>query len=351
MHHWKNGQRTEYRLKWRAAIIWELAHENKTPAQVAKDLHTTVKTVKKWSNCFEDQRIAGLYDLPRSGAPAKFNVQQRCEVIAIACDRPINYGFHTHPYWTLHILTEAAAHHTQGPKMSRSSIQRTIKHNDLHPQNDEMWLYSKDPNFREKVNDIVSLYLHPPKNAVVICMDEKTGMQALERKVDPQPALPGRRGRFEHEYIRHGTQSLIAGFEITTGDVVAQVRSTRKADDLLAFMEKLAKVYPDQQIIIVWDNLIIHKDSPSGRWRKFNEPHNNRFSFHYTPIHASWVNQVELFFSILHKRCLKWSSFRSEKELKEAVMAFIQHWNEEEGHPFNWTFGGYSMQNEPKEAA
>ncbi|QKY71296.1 IS630 family transposase [Lentibacillus sp. CBA3610] len=332
-------------------MIWQLTQENQTEYQVAENLDISVKTVKKWRNRYAENREGGLYDRYRSGAPAKFNVQQRCEVIAIACDQPWNYGYSTHTHWNLDILSEAAAHNAQGPVMSRSSVQRTLKRNDLHPQSYEMWLHSKDPRFREKVNDVVSLYLDPPKDAVVISVDEKTGMQALERKMEPQPALPGKSGRYEHEYIRHGTESLIAGFEINTGKVVAQVRPTRKADDLLAFMEKLACAYPDQNVIIIWDNLNIHKDGPSQRWSRFNEKHNNRFSFHYTPIHASWVNQVEIFFAILHKRCLKWSSFCSAEALKEAVLAFIDQWNQEEAHPFNWTFGGYPMQHEPKEAA
>lgn len=350
LHHWKNGQRIEYRMKLRATIIWQLSHENKTEHQVAGNLDIPVKTVKKWRDRFSKNRHGGLYDLPRSGAPGKFNVQQRCEVIAIACDQPINYGFSTHTHWNLDILVEAAANQVEGPKMSRSSIHRTLQRNDLHPHRYEMWLHSKDPNFREKVNDIVSLYLHPPKDAVVICVDEKTGMQATERKIEPRPALPGKPGRYEHEYIRHGTESLIAGFEITTGHVVAQVRPTRTAADLLVFIEKLARVYPDQKVFIVWDNLNTHKDGPSGRWSNFNEKHGGRFSFYYTPIHASWVNQIEIFFSILHKRCLKWSSFHSKEELKDTIMTFVEQWNQEEAHPFNWTFGGYPMQHEPKEA-
>ncbi len=172
-------------------------------------------------------------------------------MIAIACDQPKKYGFSTYTHWALDILTKAAVHHAQGPKMSRSSIHRTLQRNDLHPHRYEMWLHSKDPKFREKVNDIVSLYLDPPKDAAVICVDEKTGMQALEHKMDPQPVLPGKPGRYEHEYIRHGTTSLIAGYEITSGHVVAQVNSTRKAEDLLAFMDKLAAAYPDQKVIIV----------------------------------------------------------------------------------------------------
>ncbi|QQK76251.1 IS630 family transposase [Salicibibacter cibarius] len=347
----KNGQSVEYRQKFRAHLVYETIYRKKPDRQVAEEQNTTEKTVKKWRKRFKEQGMKGIHDSPRSGAPRKFTIEQRCEVIAIACDKPKAYAFPIRPYWSLDSLAEAAAQHAQGPAMSRSSVQRTLQRNDLRPHRHDMWLHSKDPRFREKVNDIVSLYLEPPKDAVVICVDEKTGMQALERKFEPKSALPGQPGRYEHEYIRHGTMSLIAGFEITTGDVVAQCRPTRKADDLMAFMEKLAAAYPHQEVIIVWDNLNIHHDGPSERWSKFNERNGNRFSFYYTPKHASWMNQIEIFFSILHRRCLKWGSFHSQEALKANVMAFIQHWNYEEGHPFNWTFGGYPMQHEPKEAA
>lgn len=349
LYHMKRGQRVEYRLKFRATLIWQLIIEKKTTRQVAEDHQTTVKTVRKWRNRFEQHRIRGLYDRPRSGAPRKFDVRQRCEVIALACDQPQAYGFPTHTHWNLNILTEAARMHTSGPAMSRSSVHRTLQRNELKPHRHDMWLHSKDPLFREKVNDIVSLYLNPPPDAVVVCIDEKTGMQALERKAATQPARPGRAGRYEYEYIRHGTLSLLAAFEITTGQVTARCRSNRKAEDLLDFMDLVARTYPGKRIIVIWDNLNIHHEGSSKRWTTFNREHGNRFEFHYTPLHASWVNQVELFFSILHKRCLKWGDFPSVEALQEKVMAFIRVWNEEEGHPFHWTFGGYPMQS--KEAA
>lgn len=154
----------------------------------------------------------------------------------------------------------------------------------------------------------------------------------------------------EYEYIRHGTQNIITSFDVKTGKVYAECRDRRKAEDLLEFMENLALKYKEYtKVIIVWDNLNIHRDGPSKRWTEFNKRHGNKFEFRYTPLHASWVNQVEIFFSILHKRTLKHGSFESKEYLKQKVMAFIQRWNEKEGHPFNWTFRGYPMQD--KEAA
>jgi transposase len=215
-----------------------------------------------------------------------------------------------------------------------------------------MWLHSPDPAFREKVNEIVGLYLNPPEDAVVLCIDEKTGMQATERKHETQRPLPGRPGRYECEYIRHGTQSLLASFDINTGRVVASCGSTRTAEDLLTFMEQVAVEYRDaKRIIVVWDNLNIHHDGKSLRWTEFNERHGGRFEFRFTPLHASWVNQVEIFFSILHRRCLKYGSFISVEDLRNKVLAFIKRWNEKDGHAFDWCFRGYPIQSKAKAVA
>ncbi|WP_324669939.1 IS630 family transposase [Geochorda subterranea] len=195
------------------------------------------------------------------------------------------------------------------------------------------------------MNRIVGLYRDPPDDAVILCIDEKTGMQALERKHETRRAIPGRPGRCEYEYIRHGTQSLLAAFDIRTGRVTARCGPTRTAEDLVSLLEAVAEAYREAaRIIVIWDNLDIHHDGPQARWSRFNARHGGKFEFVYTPRHASWVNQVEIFFSILQRRCLKHGDFHSAEELRERVLAFIARWNTEEGHPFHWTFRGYPMQ-------
>ncbi len=346
------SHKVEQRLFLRASIVWQLFEENRSEACVAKNLQITTKTVRKWKHRFMEKGMDGLHDLPRSGAPPKFPVEQRCEVIAIACDKPENYGFEGDARWTLNTLTEAVNKHIDHLEMSRSSVHRTLQEVDLKPHRISMWLHSKDPAFKEKVNDVVALYNAPPEDAVVLCVDEKTGMQATERKYETKGPQPGKQGKYEHNYIRHGTLSLFSAFNTQTGYVTAWCNKTRKAEDLLAFMNLVAGEYRDKKkIIIIWDNLNTHHEGPSKRWTQFNEQHGNKFEFHYTPIHASWVNQVELFFSILQKRCLKHGSFRSVQDLETKVMAFIRRWNEKEGHPFNWTFRGYPLQNQKKEVA
>jgi len=306
----------------------------------------TARTVRKWCARFRSEGMAGLYDRPRCGAPSRFTAEQRCEVIAVACESPAEHGFVGEPRWTLDTLTYAVNQAASDFEMSRSSVWRTLKRNRLQPHRLHSWQHSRDPRFKEIVNTVVSWYLRPQEEGVVVVsVDEKTGMQANERKHETCRAIPGRPGRYEHEYIRHGTQALTAAFNIHTGRVLAQCGPTRKADDLLGFMEKVAHEYRNaRRIIVIWDNLNTHYDGPKKRWTRFNARHGGKFEFVYTPKHASWVNQIEIFFSILTRRCLKYNDFSSTEDLAEKVMAFIERWNTHEGHPFNWTFAGYPIQ-------
>lgn len=347
---WIRGTKSEQRKAFRAAIIWLLAHEGLTHAAVASKLNTTNRTVGKWERRFLEGRLRGLCDAPRSGRPSLFGVEERCRVISMACATPADFNLAGYSRWTYDVLTEVVG--LQGIPMSRSSVVRTLLHNELRPHKMQMWLHSPDPAFREKVNEIVDLYLNPPEDAAVLCIDEKTGMQAVERKYPTQYPKPGRPGRYEAEYIRHGTQSLLASFDIKTGHVVPYCGPTRTAADLLALLEQVASEYQKaKRIIVLWDNLNIHYDGKDNRWTAFNERHGGKFEFRYTPLHASWVNQVEVFFSILHKRCLKFGSFTAEADLREKVLAFIDQWNQKDGHPFDWCFRGYPIQSTEKEVA
>ncbi|THF72373.1 IS630 family transposase [Cohnella fermenti] len=342
------GQKTEYRLKLRATIIWGLAMENKSQAEVANETGVSTKTVRKWQRRFIDHGICGLEDAPRSGAPVTFDAVERCEVIAIACDKPEHYGLSGQTFWTYDTLTEVVHAQVKGPIMSRTTIWRTLDEHELKPHRHAMWLHSKDPLFKEKVNDIVGLYhTELPDDVILCCVDEKSGMQANEKIYETQLPQVRKAGRVEFEYIRHGTQTLISSFDVKTGHVLATCGDGRKAEDLLAFMERVAQTYREyRKIIIIWDNLNIHHEGPTEHWAAFNAKHGNKFEFHFTPVHASWVNQIEIFYSILTKRILRNGSFNSKDELKSKVMAFIYRWNQIEAHPFRWTFRGYPTQDQ-----
>ena len=319
----------------RARIVLGAA-DRESNRSIAVRLKTSVDTVSCWRRRFAQFGMEGLQDLPRSGRRPTFSPVQRCEIIAAACEpAPLKDGLSG---WTLdrlreHLQTRAIA------LISRSHLHTTLQKADLRPHKKRMWLHSPDPQFREKVTNIVELYLRPPTGSTVVCVDEKTGMQAIQRKHPDRPAGPGRKGKREFEYIRHGTQSLLAAFVVHTGSVITRCGPTRKGEDLEAFLEVVAQEIPGK-VDVVWDNLNIHHGE---RWEKFNARHQNRFRFHYTPLHASWVNQVELWFGVLQRRCLTNASFRSVEELRSAVAAFVAYWNREAKHPFRWSFTGYGQ--------
>lgn len=300
------------------------------------------RTVERWRARFRGAGLPGLQDRPRPGRPAKFGPVTRLELIALACE-PLERSEGTMRRTLAGLVHEAAARGLV-PTISRSSYQRILAGGELRPHRVRGWLHSPDPQFREKVTAITELYLHPPAGAVVLSIDEKTGMQALERRFPDRPARLGRPGRREFEYTRHGTQSLLCAFEVHRGRVLADCGDTRTAADLMSFMESVAVHYPTGPVHVIWDCLNIHFDGIAQRWTAFRARHGNRFVFHYTPKHASWVNQVELFFSILQRQCLRPGSFRSTAELRTAVLAFIGAWNRDRAHPFRWTFTGYPLQ-------
>jgi len=325
----------------RTRIILTLA-DNPSVSNAARKLETTRHTVRFWRNRYLLEGRKGLKTRPIHGCPPVISAIARCELLAVACSTPADFGVPFQDVWTQESLLETyRARNRDLERLSMGTLHRILNEAKLKPHKLKMWLHSPDPDFRAKVTQICNLYHVVPPNSIVLCIDEKTGMQALGRKHQPSPPQSGKAGKFEYEYIRNGTRSLIAAFNPHTGEVFGQVRAKRKAVDLLDFMEALAAHCPDGDIHVVWDNLNIHHDGPSKRWTEFNARHGGRFHFHYTPIHASWVNQVELFFGILHRRVLKYGIFNHVTELELTVIGFLNHWNQHERHPFAWKFKGY----------
>jgi transposase len=323
-----------YRRVFRAKIILR-AGEGLSNTVIAQQMNCTEKTVRKWRDRFANLSTEkALDDAYRSGRPCRVPVEVRYQLISLACNRPNGVLFRR--VWSLASLSDELYEHTQC-RISRSEISRLLNATSLRPHRVRMWLHSPDPNFNEKVVRICSLYRSPPPNATVLCVDEKTGMQALERKYPLHASNDSTEQRNEFEYIRHSTRSLIAALNIRSGNVTAHCGSTRKATDLEKFMDEVANRYRHNSVYIIWDNLNIHS---AYKWEDWNKRHGDRFHFVYTPVHASWVNQMEIFFGILHRRVLKHGDFRSAIELENNVMKFINHWNAIEGHPFNWKFRG-----------
>ena len=318
------------------ARIALLADEGTPTGEIVRRLGVSKPVVCKWRQRVARSGIEGLHDLGRSGRPARLTPAQRLELVALACE-PQDGERRVTP--TLEEIAERAVDRGVVDRISISHLHRILEESELRPHRVRMWLHSIDPEFRRKATEICELYLNPPPGSIVLSIDEKTGIQALERKSSGRDPARGRARRREFEYIRHGTQSLIAAFEVASGKVFGRCGPRRTGEDLEVFMDGLAAQYPAGDIHVIWDNLNIHR-AMNRRWNVFNERHGNRFHFHFTPLHASWVNQIELWFSILSRRCLRNASFRSTEGLRNAVLSFIQEWNHQ-AHPFLWKFSGY----------
>src|SRR6266851_1084141 len=285
-----------HRRVLRARIILGCA-AGLTNIEVARKVCCSDRVVRKWRSRFaRAPSVDTLADAKRRGRPARVRVETRCELIKLACSRPEEGP--PAPFrdvWT-HDALGQALFESAGVRLSRSEIGRILRAEDLRPHRMRLWLHSPDPEFAPKVQRICELYRAPPPGSTVLSIDEKTCIQALARRHPTVYPAPGRLGRFEFEYKRHGTLVLLAAFDIRTGQL-------------------------------------------------FNELHGGRFHFVYTPKHASWVNQVEIWFAILQRRVLRYGNFRCREELRERVEGFIEHWSEKEAHPFRWTFRGRFRQH------
>jgi transposase len=340
---WSRSAKLPHRVVERAKIVM-LACSGSSNAGIARLLGVAEQTARKWRERMRSIRdVKALNDLPRSGRPNHVPVAVRCEVIRLACQRPADAPGSSKsrklPFeqvWTRRSLGAQVAKETR-IALSPSEIGRILHCEGLRPHRVQMWLHSSDPDFAAKVRVVCMLYTSPPPGATVLCIDEKPGMQSLEYLHPTRYSRVGQKVRREFEYKRHGTSTLIAAFNPRTGEVFGRCRR-RTAKGLIAFMDALAKQYSVGPVYIVWDNLNIHTGE---RWNEFNARHGGRFHFVHTPKHASWVNQVEIWFSILQRRVLKHASFATRNALKKAVLAFVRHWNQHEAHPFRWTFRGF----------
>jgi transposase len=320
------------------AQIALMVDRGQTTKAIAGAVGVSVQTVSHWRSRLARQGIEGLRELARSGRPRRIGQTQRLELLALACEPAEPQGRATP---TLDELVDRAVQRGVVKQISRSHLQRILQAGDLRPHRVRQWLHSPDPQFRQKVNEICALYRQAPKGSVVLSVDEKTGIQAIERKHADRAPAPGRARRREFEYIRHGTQALIAAMDMHSGRVIGSCTDRRTQSDLVAFMEQVAQAYPRGRVHIVWDNLNTHR--AQAVWDQFNARHAQQFVFHFTPLHASWVNQIELLFGICARRVLRHVSHSSIEHLRERTDAFMQQRNKAPT-PFKWTFAGFELQ-------
>ncbi len=318
---WVRRGKTSQSLAQRARIVLACA-EGKTNTTVAGEVGVTRLTVGKWRSRFLERRLDGLLDRPRSGAPRRVSDADVERVLARTLETMPRGATH----WSTRSMAEASG-------LSRSTINRIWRAFSLQPHRTETFKLSSDPLFIEKVRDIVGLYMNPPEKALVLCVDEKSQIQALNRT---QPLLPMRPGQIErrtHDYVRHGTTSLFAALDVKTGEVIGRCQPRHRAIEFRKFLDQIdAAVPPGLDVHMVLDNYGTHKTALIRRWMA-KRP---RFHMHFTPTSSSWLNQVERWFAELTEKQLRRGVHRSTRELEEAIYSYMKVSNENL-RPFKWT--------------
>jgi len=318
---WVRASSTEQRLVQRARIILAADRGESTTA-IAAALGITPVTVSKWRTRFAREGMAGLLDAPRPGKPVTYTLETEGRILRKLDDPPPS----GHQTWTGALLAQALG------DVSADHVWRVLRKHQIDLRQEHSWCESSDPEFGAKAADIVGLYLAPPENAVVLCVDEKPNIQALERaqgwlRLPNGKAITGR----NHEYTRHGTTNLFAGLNVATGQVKTGHYARKRRVEFLDFMNHLVAGYSsEQEIHVILDNYKTHKPK-HDRWL---QRHPN-VHFHFTPTHASWLNQVETWFSILSRRALRRGSFTSPRQVREAIDRFIEAYNPNAA-PFEW---------------
>lgn len=330
------AQKAPHRLVQRAAIV-SMASAGRSTYAIARELRCSESTVRKWrARMSADPRAPALEDAARSGRPARIPLSARLAVVKVACAVPPDeFGRRRfRDVWTLDSLRQAVFSET-GIRICRSEIGAILRCGGLSPHRVVGWLHSPDPSFKRRSRRIAQLYVELPPETHVLCVDEKTGIQAL-RRIHPNHADRRGRVRREFEYARRGTTTMIAALDVSTGQVHATCRR-RTRENFLAFLDGVVAKYPTGNIILVLDNLNIHTGPKMRAWLK---QHGGRVRVEYTPKHASWVNQIELWFSILQRRVLRFGSFQSVPDLERRLYAFVAYYNRFEARPFRWRFRG-----------
>ena len=318
---WVRRTTTEQRMVKRARIVLE-AGAGRTTTEIAASLDVRPATVSKWRTRFARSRIAGLADAPRPGKPAVYDGATERRILALL-DEPPPQGYTT---WTGGLVSQALG------DVSAIHVWRVLRKHGIHLQRRRSWCVSTDPQFAQKAADIVGLYLDPPENAVVISVDEKPSIQALERaqgwlRLPNGKALRGH----THEYKRHGTTTLFAALEVHRGLVHVGHHRRKRRREFLSFMNRVVAQYPDTELHVILDNYVTHKPK-HDRWLARHP----LVHLHYTPTHASWLNQIEVWFSILTRAVLRNLSATTPRQVRNAIDRFTDARNEHP-IPFEWT--------------
>jgi transposase len=304
----------------RARIVLRAA-EGATNRQIAAETGASLPTVGLWRRNFAERGRDGLCDRPRSGRPRSVDDDQVKRVLAKTLEPPPDGTTH----WSVRRLAEATG-------VSATTVHRIWREHRLRPHQTRTFKFSKDPQLVEKVIDVVGLYLDPPEGALVLCVDEKTQIQALDRTQPTLPMKPGKAERMTHDYKRNGTTSLYAALEMASGQVTGECYERHRHQEFLAFLNGLVRAYPRVPLHVVLDNSSTHTTPEVKRWLA----RHRRVHFHFTPTGASWMNLIESWFSILTRQQVRRGVYHDVSELIAAIEHFIDGYNDR-AQPFVWT--------------
>lgn len=314
--------KTAQSLVLRCKIIL-LSAAGQSAQEVAASLGASIRSVYKWRNRYKTDGLDGLKDLPRSGQPKKLPASKIKEVLTLTVERIPRESTH----WSLRLMAKAAG-------ITTWQVRQIWNAADLKPHRLKTFKISNDPDFAEKVVDVVGLYLNPPDNALVLSVDEKTQIQALDRTQPMLPLRPGQIERRTHDYKRNGTMSLYAAFDILTGKVIGRTTKQHRAKEFLDFLRQIDRsTSKKMDLHLILDNSSTHKTSEVKEWLSAHP----RFKLHFTPTSASWLNAVESWFSQLERRSIYRGVFTSVKELRDEIHRFIKVYNTDCAKPFKWT--------------
>ena len=306
----------------RARVILAIA-DGEPYSSICARLDLTPPTLTRWRKRFERQRLAGLQDKPRSGRGDRLTPALEARILAKTHKPPPQPLTH----WTTRTLAARL-------RVSHMTVQRVWQRARLQPHRLEHYVASPDPDFERKAADIIGLYVNPPEHAVVFCVDEKTAIQALDRRDPVLPLSPGRAERHGFEYVRHGTLSLYAALNVGTGEVEGMTAARHTSADFVAFLDRVVVTQPKRRDIhIIADNLSAHKTKAVDAWLAEHP----RVTIHFTPTYSSWLNQVELWFAKIERALIARGIFTSVADLRRKLMAYIRVHNKN-CHPFVWTY-------------
>lgn len=322
---WAKAGTTEQRLAQRAKVVLFSAKGLDLP-EVCRQSDLSRQNCSKWRARFVAQRLPGLQDRPRAGRSLAISPEVRHRVLALACTKPED-GSNA---WTIRRLSQALG-------LGNTTVHRILNEGRLKPHKVEYWCgKSPDPEFEAKQAAILGLYLDPPDNALVLAVDEKTGIQALDRTQPMLPLQPGRPRRQTATYTRHGTTCLLAALAVHAGEVEGRCVDRNTHQEFLAFLKYLYRKYLGRHLHVIVDNLATHKHQQVKEWAA----RRRRLTLHFTPTYASWLNQVEIWFNIFTRDVIRGGIWHSRKDLVDQIMHYIKEYNQGRAHPFKWTYTG-----------